>query len=221
METITLNNGVDMPALGLGVFQTPPDENRAAVKADGVLEEEESRVKVQYESKVDVDLEPGNVYVQPNRNRLESRARRGAVAKLVALAWPPCASPSPSRSPHRSMTTGSCASRATTCLWCGGITDRRCCAVRCTDSPEWRIGNGYGIPWRCRRSPSSAVAERVRLGEGGPKARVLRLLLYQLGSPGSQPTVSDEYPAPADRSPVCGWKRSAEWRSARITIRLR
>ena len=33
METITLNNGVDMPALGLGVFQTPPDENRAAVKA--------------------------------------------------------------------------------------------------------------------------------------------------------------------------------------------
>jgi len=24
METITLNNGVDMPALGLGVFQTPP-----------------------------------------------------------------------------------------------------------------------------------------------------------------------------------------------------
>ena len=33
METITLNNGVDMPALGLGVFQTPPDETRAAVKA--------------------------------------------------------------------------------------------------------------------------------------------------------------------------------------------
>ena len=50
------------------------------------------------------------------------------------------------------------------------------------------------------------------------KARVLRLPLYQLGSPGSQPTVSDEYPAPADRSPVCGWKSSAEWRSARITF---
>src|SRR5436305_448397 len=31
METITLNNGVEMPALGLGVFQTPPDETRAAV----------------------------------------------------------------------------------------------------------------------------------------------------------------------------------------------
>jgi diketogulonate reductase-like aldo/keto reductase len=29
METITLNNGVDMPALGLGVFQTPPNETRA------------------------------------------------------------------------------------------------------------------------------------------------------------------------------------------------
>jgi diketogulonate reductase-like aldo/keto reductase len=27
---LTLNNGVDMPALGLGVFQTPPDETRAA-----------------------------------------------------------------------------------------------------------------------------------------------------------------------------------------------
>jgi diketogulonate reductase-like aldo/keto reductase len=31
--TITLNNGVDMPALGLGVFQTPPDETRDAVRS--------------------------------------------------------------------------------------------------------------------------------------------------------------------------------------------
>ena len=28
MQTLTLNNGVTMPALGLGVFQTPPDETR-------------------------------------------------------------------------------------------------------------------------------------------------------------------------------------------------
>src|SRR3954471_16110172 len=33
MEPITLNNGVDIPALGFGVFQTPPDETRAAVGA--------------------------------------------------------------------------------------------------------------------------------------------------------------------------------------------
>jgi diketogulonate reductase-like aldo/keto reductase len=33
METITLKNGVEMPALGLGVFQTPPDETRDAVRA--------------------------------------------------------------------------------------------------------------------------------------------------------------------------------------------
>jgi diketogulonate reductase-like aldo/keto reductase len=33
METLTLNNGVTMPALGLGVFQTPPDETRDAVRA--------------------------------------------------------------------------------------------------------------------------------------------------------------------------------------------
>src|SRR5271167_5265032 len=33
METITLNNGVEMPALGLGVFQTPPNETRDAVRA--------------------------------------------------------------------------------------------------------------------------------------------------------------------------------------------
>ena len=32
VETITLNNGVEMPALGLGVFQTPPDETRDAVR---------------------------------------------------------------------------------------------------------------------------------------------------------------------------------------------
>jgi 2,5-diketo-D-gluconate reductase A len=31
--TIRLNNGVEIPALGLGVFQTPPDETRAAVAA--------------------------------------------------------------------------------------------------------------------------------------------------------------------------------------------
>jgi diketogulonate reductase-like aldo/keto reductase len=33
METVTLNNGVEMPALGLGVFQTPPDETRDAARA--------------------------------------------------------------------------------------------------------------------------------------------------------------------------------------------
>jgi diketogulonate reductase-like aldo/keto reductase len=33
METLTLNNGVHLPALGLGVFQTPPEETHAAVAA--------------------------------------------------------------------------------------------------------------------------------------------------------------------------------------------
>ena len=33
MEAIRLNNGVEMPALGLGVFQTPPDETRDAVRS--------------------------------------------------------------------------------------------------------------------------------------------------------------------------------------------
>ena len=33
MRKLTLNNGVEIPALGLGVFQTPPDETRAAVEA--------------------------------------------------------------------------------------------------------------------------------------------------------------------------------------------
>ncbi|MBR8639259.1 aldo/keto reductase [Streptomyces tuirus] len=32
-ETITLNNGVTMPAIGLGVFQSPPQETAAAVEA--------------------------------------------------------------------------------------------------------------------------------------------------------------------------------------------
>jgi diketogulonate reductase-like aldo/keto reductase len=31
--TLKLNNGVEMPALGFGVFQTPPDETRDAVRA--------------------------------------------------------------------------------------------------------------------------------------------------------------------------------------------
>ena len=38
MEFLTLNNGVDLPALGLGVFQTPPEETGVAVEtalADG------------------------------------------------------------------------------------------------------------------------------------------------------------------------------------------
>ena len=33
MKAITLNNGVEIPALGLGVFQTPPEETRDAVRA--------------------------------------------------------------------------------------------------------------------------------------------------------------------------------------------
>ncbi|MBL8594272.1 MAG: aldo/keto reductase, partial [Devosia sp.] len=31
IPTITLNNGVALPALGFGVFQTPPDETEVAV----------------------------------------------------------------------------------------------------------------------------------------------------------------------------------------------
>lgn len=33
METFTLNNGDEIPVLGLGVFQTPPDETTAAVES--------------------------------------------------------------------------------------------------------------------------------------------------------------------------------------------
>ena len=33
VPNLTLNNGVELPALGLGVFQTPPDETRDAVEA--------------------------------------------------------------------------------------------------------------------------------------------------------------------------------------------
>jgi diketogulonate reductase-like aldo/keto reductase len=33
VSSVTLNNGVELPALGLGVFQTPPDETRGAVRA--------------------------------------------------------------------------------------------------------------------------------------------------------------------------------------------
>src|SRR5438552_8860924 len=33
VPTLELNNGVQMPALGFGVFQTPPDETRDAVRA--------------------------------------------------------------------------------------------------------------------------------------------------------------------------------------------
>ncbi|MGW4941865.1 aldo/keto reductase [Actinoplanes sp. NPDC004185] len=33
VPSLTLNNGVELPAIGLGVFQTPPDETRAAVEA--------------------------------------------------------------------------------------------------------------------------------------------------------------------------------------------
>jgi diketogulonate reductase-like aldo/keto reductase len=31
--TFTLNNGIDIPAVSFGVFQTPPDETRDAVRA--------------------------------------------------------------------------------------------------------------------------------------------------------------------------------------------
>ncbi|WP_285904628.1 aldo/keto reductase [Paractinoplanes hotanensis] len=33
VPNLTSNNGVEMPAIGLGVFQTPPDETRDAVLA--------------------------------------------------------------------------------------------------------------------------------------------------------------------------------------------
>lgn len=33
IPTMKLNNGVEIPALGFGVFQTPPDETITAVEA--------------------------------------------------------------------------------------------------------------------------------------------------------------------------------------------
>jgi hypothetical protein len=33
MRSLSLNNNVKMPALGFGVFQTPPDETRTAAEA--------------------------------------------------------------------------------------------------------------------------------------------------------------------------------------------
>jgi diketogulonate reductase-like aldo/keto reductase len=33
MESITLNNGVQMPPIGFGVFQSPPEETTEAVEA--------------------------------------------------------------------------------------------------------------------------------------------------------------------------------------------
>jgi diketogulonate reductase-like aldo/keto reductase len=33
VPAIVLNNGVEMPPIGLGVFQSPPDETRGAVAA--------------------------------------------------------------------------------------------------------------------------------------------------------------------------------------------
>ena len=32
MQTVTLNNGVEMPMLGYGVFQTPPEETARCVR---------------------------------------------------------------------------------------------------------------------------------------------------------------------------------------------
>jgi diketogulonate reductase-like aldo/keto reductase len=33
VPALTLNNGITMPAVGLGVFQSPPEETAAAVQA--------------------------------------------------------------------------------------------------------------------------------------------------------------------------------------------
>jgi hypothetical protein len=35
VPVLTLNSGVQMPAIGLSVFQTPPEETTAAVEAAG------------------------------------------------------------------------------------------------------------------------------------------------------------------------------------------
>jgi diketogulonate reductase-like aldo/keto reductase len=43
METVTLNNGLEMPALGLGVFQPPADETRDAVRRSPMSAGKDSR----------------------------------------------------------------------------------------------------------------------------------------------------------------------------------
>ena len=68
MTNLTLNNHVEMPALGLGVFQTPPDETRAAVAA--ALESRSRRVT-------------GSGFGDVAAEALESDAGRVRAAALV------------------------------------------------------------------------------------------------------------------------------------------
>src|SRR5881275_1334703 len=87
METFTLNNGVEMPALGLGVFQTPPDETSAAVCAalaagyrhidTAAAHGNERQVREAVQSS---DLDPTDVFLETNLDQRDlkpwSRTRK-------------------------------------------------------------------------------------------------------------------------------------------------
>ena len=74
---------------------------------------------------------------------------------------------------------GLCTSRAMTSLWCGGITARRCYALRCNASAGGRCGSRAGTSLRSRRSLHGECAKRVQLGGAGPTARMPRCSRYE------------------------------------------
>lgn len=47
----------------------------------------------------------------------------------------------------------------TSCLWCGGITGRRYCGMRCTGSAGWPTGSRAGTSSLSQPNPSSGVRE--------------------------------------------------------------
>ena len=73
MDFLTLNNGVVLPALGFGVFQTPPQETRAAV---------ESALAAGYRH-IDTAAAYGNAKAAPS---MIARRRRGSSSPRPLLS---------------------------------------------------------------------------------------------------------------------------------------
>jgi len=73
---ITLNNGVELPAIGLGVFQTPPDETRAAVT---------TALEVGYRH-IDTAASPRARMIPPSWLSAEVRVLRVSTAKPASLS---------------------------------------------------------------------------------------------------------------------------------------
>ena len=111
-----------------------------------------------------------------------------------------------------------CTPTVTTCPWCGGITDRRCCAPRWNASAGGPTGSRAGTSWRFPPSPSWEVRVAYSAWQRWTNGEIAASPALPIPNTYFPRTRSDESPALADSRPVLIGETRAHSELARLMV---